>query len=89
MAVCILLFDVVFVSNSIEVLLVHFTLTFGIPSIGAVGLLGHLTLHATWLSELHAVHCTGSVVLHALVWCGPRHLLHLILFGQFSVVWSY
>lgn len=38
----------------------HFTLTFGIPSIGAVGILGHFILQAAWSSELQAAHLIGS-----------------------------
>jgi len=45
----------------------HLTLTLGIPSMGAVGRLGHFILHAACSSELQAALLTKRGDLHVVV----------------------
>lgn len=85
--VWILLFLVFFVSMSALLLFIDRILTFGIPSIGLVGRLGHFNDHGTCSVEPHAPHFGGRLVLQSWSLCSSLHLVHLIGEVQSSVLW--
>lgn len=84
--VWILLLFVIRLFNSEDLLLLDFILTFGIPDIGWIGLLGHFIDQASFSWEPQALHVGGSGDVQLFVLWLPLHLSHCRGVLQFSVI---